>query len=101
MEMKRVLVPGGSGIYVTDHRDYYEAAAPVIESIFRSRTPHPDSRRSAANELRGEVSGGGEGDFRGSVLEVSRLSRGDADQASAISFLRRSRSFLSSWSGRA
>ena len=34
-EMKRVLVPGGSGIYVTDHREYYEAAAPVIESFFR------------------------------------------------------------------
>jgi tRNA (guanine-N7-)-methyltransferase len=44
MEMNRVLVPGGSGIYVTDHRDYYEAAAPVIESIFRAerRIPTPD-----------------------------------------------------------
>src|SRR6266699_3742373 len=30
-EIKRVLVPGGSGIYVTDHRDYYETAAPIIE----------------------------------------------------------------------
>jgi tRNA (guanine-N7-)-methyltransferase len=44
MEMKRVLVSGGSGIYVTDHRDYYESAAPIIESIFRSerRIPTPD-----------------------------------------------------------
>jgi len=41
MEMKRVLVAGGSGIYVTDHRDYYEAAAPVIESIFRSERRIP------------------------------------------------------------
>jgi tRNA (guanine-N7-)-methyltransferase len=43
MEMKRVLVPDGSGIFVTDHRDYFEAAAPVIESIFRSerRIPTP------------------------------------------------------------
>ena len=44
VEMNRVLVPGGSGIYVTDHRDYYETAAPVIESFFRSerRIPTPD-----------------------------------------------------------
>jgi tRNA (guanine-N7-)-methyltransferase len=44
VEMTRVLVRGGSGIYVTDHRDYYEAAAPVIESFFRSerRIPTPD-----------------------------------------------------------
>src|SRR5207302_6978845 len=43
VEMRRVLVPGGSGIYVTDHRDYYEAAAPVIESFFHSerRIPTP------------------------------------------------------------
>ncbi|HEV7429279.1 MAG TPA: tRNA (guanosine(46)-N7)-methyltransferase TrmB [Thermoanaerobaculia bacterium] len=45
IEMKRVLVDGGSGIYVTDHRDYYEAGAPVIESFFRSerRIPTPDN----------------------------------------------------------
>ena len=43
-EMQRVLVPGGSGIYVSDHREYYEAAAPVIEQFFRSerRIPAPD-----------------------------------------------------------
>jgi tRNA (guanine-N7-)-methyltransferase len=40
-EIKRVLVPGGSGIYVTDHRDYYEAAAPVIEQFFRSERHIP------------------------------------------------------------
>lgn len=35
-EIERVLVPGGSGIYVTDHREYYEAAAPVIEQFFQT-----------------------------------------------------------------
>ncbi len=43
-EMKRVLIPGGSGIYVTDHRDYFEVAAPLIAMYFRSETriPGPD-----------------------------------------------------------
>jgi tRNA (guanine-N7-)-methyltransferase len=43
-EMRRILVPGGSGIYVTDHKQYFEAAAPVIASFFRSQTrvPGPD-----------------------------------------------------------
>ncbi len=43
-EVRRVLVDGGSGIYVTDHRDYFEAAAPVIEQFFRAerRIPGPD-----------------------------------------------------------
>jgi tRNA (guanine-N7-)-methyltransferase len=43
-EIKRVLVPGGSGIYVTDHRGYYESAAPVIEQFFPSerRVPGAD-----------------------------------------------------------
>ncbi len=43
-EMWRVLVPGGSGIYVTDHREYFDAASPVIASFFRceERVPGPD-----------------------------------------------------------
>ncbi|HEY0157777.1 MAG TPA: tRNA (guanosine(46)-N7)-methyltransferase TrmB [Thermoanaerobaculia bacterium] len=43
-EMRRVLVPGGSGIYVTDHQEYFEAAAPSVEAEFRSerRVPGPD-----------------------------------------------------------
>ena len=43
-EMKRVLVPGGSGVYVTDHQEYFEIAAPLIASVFRSETrvPGPD-----------------------------------------------------------
>ncbi len=40
-EMRRVLVPGGSGIYVTDHRDYFEAAAPVVGEFFRSERRIP------------------------------------------------------------
>ena len=43
-EMRRVLTPGGSGIFVTDHAEYYEAAAPLIAQFFRSepRVPGPD-----------------------------------------------------------
>lgn len=43
-EIDRVLVPGGTGIYVTDHREYFEAAAPVIAEFFRSeaRVPSPE-----------------------------------------------------------
>ncbi|HEX9407237.1 MAG TPA: tRNA (guanosine(46)-N7)-methyltransferase TrmB [Thermoanaerobaculia bacterium] len=43
-EMWRVLIDGGSGIYVTDHREYFEAAAPLIAQFFRSeaRVPGPD-----------------------------------------------------------
>jgi tRNA (guanine-N7-)-methyltransferase len=40
-EIRRILAPGGSGIYVTDHQSYYEAAAPVIASVFRSEARHP------------------------------------------------------------
>jgi tRNA (guanine-N7-)-methyltransferase len=43
-EIRRVLVPGGMGIYVTDHQSYFEAAAPHVEAAFRSerRIPGPD-----------------------------------------------------------
>ena len=43
-EMRRILVDGGSGIYVTDHLEYFEAATPVIGRTFRSepRIPGPD-----------------------------------------------------------
>ena len=43
-EMRRVLADGGSGIYVTDHREYFSAAAPLIAQYFRSevRIPGPD-----------------------------------------------------------
>jgi tRNA (guanine-N7-)-methyltransferase len=43
-EMRRILVDGGSGIYVTDHREYFEVAAPLIAQWFASeaRIPGPD-----------------------------------------------------------
>jgi tRNA (guanine-N7-)-methyltransferase len=42
-EIRRVLVDGGSGIYVTDHREYFDVAAPLIAQFFRSemRIPGP------------------------------------------------------------
>jgi tRNA (guanine-N7-)-methyltransferase len=42
-EIRRVLVDGGEGIFVTDHRDYFEQAAPLIEQFFRAerRIPQP------------------------------------------------------------
>ena len=45
VEMKRVLIDGGSGIYVTDHQEYFEAAAPHVEAAFEKserRIPGPD-----------------------------------------------------------
>lgn len=43
-EIRRVLKDDGWGIYVTDHREYFEAAAPLIESTFPAerRIPGPD-----------------------------------------------------------
>jgi tRNA (guanine-N7-)-methyltransferase len=44
-EMRRVLVAGGSGIYVTDHQEYFEAAAPFVEAEFpgaQRRVPGPE-----------------------------------------------------------
>ena len=40
-EIRRVLVPGGYGIYVTDHREYFEKAAPLIAQFFRAETRIP------------------------------------------------------------
>jgi len=40
-EMRRALVDGGSGIYVTDHREYFDTAAPLIAQFFRSETHIP------------------------------------------------------------
>jgi tRNA (guanine-N7-)-methyltransferase len=43
-EMRRTLVPGGLGIFVTDHGAYYKKAAPLIEQFFDAerRIPGPD-----------------------------------------------------------
>lgn len=46
-QFRRVLVEDGAGIYVTDHREYYEAAAPLIEAAFprsERRIPSVDDR---------------------------------------------------------
>lgn len=40
-EIDRVLVPRGSGIYVTDHREYFEIAAPLIAQFFRAEQRIP------------------------------------------------------------
>ncbi|HMC23772.1 MAG TPA: tRNA (guanosine(46)-N7)-methyltransferase TrmB [Thermoanaerobaculia bacterium] len=40
-EIRRVLVPGGYGIYVTDHREYFEKASPLIAQFFRAETRIP------------------------------------------------------------
>lgn len=44
-EFRRVLVEGGMGIYVTDHQEYFESAAPLVEAAFERterRIPGPD-----------------------------------------------------------
>src|SRR5579872_788878 len=43
-EIRRVLADGGTGVYVTDHREYFETAAPLIAQFFRAETriPGPD-----------------------------------------------------------
>jgi tRNA (guanine-N7-)-methyltransferase len=43
-EIRRVLVDGGSGIYVTDHQEYFETASPLLPEFFRTeiRVPGPD-----------------------------------------------------------
>ncbi|MGZ7030495.1 MAG: tRNA (guanosine(46)-N7)-methyltransferase TrmB [Thermoanaerobaculia bacterium] len=40
-EIRRVLVDGGTGIYVTDHREYFDRAAPEIEEVFRAEEHLP------------------------------------------------------------
>ncbi|MGA7614509.1 MAG: tRNA (guanosine(46)-N7)-methyltransferase TrmB [Thermoanaerobaculia bacterium] len=33
-DMQRVLHPDGEGVFVTDHRDYWEAAVPLLDEVF-------------------------------------------------------------------
>lgn len=58
-EFRRTLVDGGWGIYVTDHADYFEAAAPHVEAEFRSerRTPGPDDPPRTNYEAKYRVEG--------------------------------------------
>jgi tRNA (guanine-N7-)-methyltransferase len=49
-EMRRVLVPEGSGIYVTDHREYFEEAMPVLRQFFSVTAGEvPDERPPRTN----------------------------------------------------
>jgi tRNA (guanine-N7-)-methyltransferase len=42
-EMRRALVPGGLGVFVTDHEAYYKKAAPLIEQFFDAERRIPGS----------------------------------------------------------
>ena len=57
-EMRRTLVAGGSGIYVTDHREYFEIAAPLMAAFFRAETrvpgPHDPPRTNYEAKYRAE-----------------------------------------------
>jgi tRNA (guanine-N7-)-methyltransferase len=43
-QIERVLLPDGWAIYVTDHKEYFDVAAPLIEARFAAerRVPGPD-----------------------------------------------------------
>ncbi|HYO77148.1 MAG TPA: tRNA (guanosine(46)-N7)-methyltransferase TrmB [Thermoanaerobaculia bacterium] len=59
-EMRRVLVPGGTGIYVTDHQEYFEAAAPLVEAEFprsERRVPGPDDPPRTNYEAKYRIEG--------------------------------------------
>lgn len=42
-QFRRVLTDAGSGIYVTDHAEYFEAALPVLERVFAIERIDPSS----------------------------------------------------------
>jgi tRNA (guanine-N7-)-methyltransferase len=59
-EIRRVLVEGGTAVYVTDHQEYFEVAAPLIEAEFPSavrRTPGPDDPPRTNYEAKYRVEG--------------------------------------------
>jgi tRNA (guanine-N7-)-methyltransferase len=59
-EMRRILIPGGRGIYVTDHQQYFEAAAPHVEAAFprtERRIPTPDDPPRTNYEAKYRVEG--------------------------------------------
>lgn len=35
-EVERVLVPGGGGLYVTDHKEYFEKSVPLFDAVFET-----------------------------------------------------------------
>ena len=60
-EIRRVLVDGGVGIYVTDHQEYFEVAAPLIEAEFRAerRIPGPEDAPRTNYEAKYRAEGRG------------------------------------------
>lgn len=59
-EIKRILVPGGMGVYVTDHREYFEEAFPNIPAVFRKverREPGPDDPPRTNYEAKYRIEG--------------------------------------------
>jgi tRNA (guanine-N7-)-methyltransferase len=42
-EIDRILVSGGSGLYVTDHREYFEKSVPLFEEWFAAEGAELDS----------------------------------------------------------
>lgn len=42
-EIERILSPDGRGVYVTDHREYFEKSVPVFERIFAAEASEVDS----------------------------------------------------------
>jgi tRNA (guanine-N7-)-methyltransferase len=66
-EIKRVLVDGGMGIYVTDHQEYFESAAPLVEAAFprsERRVPGPDDPPRTNYEAKYRVEGRSIGEVR-------------------------------------
>jgi tRNA (guanine-N7-)-methyltransferase len=58
-EIRRVLADDGFGLFVTDHHEYFESAAPLVEEAFRSerRTPGPDDPPRTNYEAKYRVEG--------------------------------------------
>jgi len=58
-EIRRALVDGGAGVYVTDHREYFEVAGPLIAEFFRTETripgPHDPPRTNYEAKYRAEA----------------------------------------------
>jgi tRNA (guanine-N7-)-methyltransferase len=42
-QFRRTLTKDGSGIYVTDHREYFDSAAPLIEAAFHAERRIPST----------------------------------------------------------
>jgi tRNA (guanine-N7-)-methyltransferase len=45
-QMERVMKRDGTGIYVTDHKEYFEAALPALESMFETKAGEVEADRA-------------------------------------------------------